>query len=129
MAPSEDNTTQAVAAGDPRIDAIHGAREAAEIVLAELLHRSETVITADDMAELQPEIELARSTINDCQQKEIDLTAAATTVAPLDQASVAKLQRLAADIDSATVRGAVVNATLNGLASILNSAIRIKAMV
>jgi len=119
----------AVAAGDPRMEAIHAAREATEIVLAELLHRSETVITADDMAELQPEIELARGTVNDCRQKEIDLTAAGTTVPPLDPASVAKLQSLAASIDVATVRNAVVTAALRGLASILNSAVRIKAMV
>jgi len=42
----------AMATGDPRIEAIQAAREAAEIVLAELLHRSEDVITADDMADL-----------------------------------------------------------------------------
>lgn len=119
----------APAPGDPRIDAVRAAKEAAEIVLAELLHRSETVITADEMAELQPEIELARGTVNDCRQKEIDLTAAGTTIPPLDSASVAKLESLAASIDAATVRSAVVNAALSGLASILNSAIRIKAMV
>ena len=121
-------TASAVSAGDPRIEAIHAAREAAEIVLAELLHRSETVITADEMAELQPEIELARGTVDDCRQKEIDLTAAGSTVPPLDPASVAKLQSLAAGIDAATMRNAVVTAGLSGLAAILNSAVRIKAM-
>ncbi len=105
-------TAPAMAAGDPRIEAIHAARDAAEIVLAELLHRSETVITADDMAELQPEIELARGTVNDCRQKEIDLTAAGTTIPPLDPASVAKLQSLAATIDAATVRNAVITRTV-----------------
>jgi len=119
----------AMATGDPRIEAIQAAREAAEIVLAELLHRSEDVITADDMADLQPEIELARSTVNDCRQKEIDLTAAGVIIPPLEPASVAKLQSLAESIDAATVRAAVVSATLGGLAAILNSAIRIKAMI
>jgi len=119
----------AMATGDPRIEAIQAAREAAEIVLAELLHRSEDVITADDMADLQPEIELARSTVHDCRQKEIDLTAAGVTIPPLEPASVAKLQSLAESIDAATVRAAVVSATLGGLAAILNSAIRIKAMI
>ena len=69
------------------------------------------------------------SIVNDCRQKEIDLTAAGTTVPPLDPSSVAKLQSLAASIDVATVRNAVVTAALSGLASILNSAVRIKAMV
>lgn len=116
-------------AADPRIAAIHAARESAELVLAELLHRSDEVVTADEMADLQPEIELARSTVHDCRQKEIDLTAAGTTVQPLDPASTAKLQGLAAKVDEATVRSAIINATLDGLASILNTAIRINAML
>ncbi len=114
---------------DPRIAAIHAARVAAETVLAELISRSEDAITADDMADLQPEIELARGTVHDCRQKEIDLTAAATTVAPLNPASLAKLQQLADSVDRATVRNAIASAALGGLASILNSAIRINAML
>jgi hypothetical protein len=81
------------------------------------------------MAELQPEIELARSTINDCTQKEVDLMASLTTISPPDAAIVAKLQSLAASIDAATVKSAIVTATLAGLADVLNSAIRINAML
>ena len=116
-------------APDPRIAAIHAAKEGAEIVLAELLHRSDEVVTADAMAELQPEIELARGIVDDCTQKEIDLTAASVVITPLDPASVTKLQSLAEDIDKATVRSAVLNATLSGLGAVLNSAIRINAML
>jgi hypothetical protein len=126
--PTSQNTPL-TPAGDPRIAAIHSARVAAEAVLVELMRRSEDAITADDMADLQPEIELARGTIHDCRQKEIDLTAAATTVQPLNPASVAKLQQLADSVDRATVRNAIASAALGGLASILNSAIRINAML
>jgi hypothetical protein len=112
-----------------RIAAIHAAQEGAEIALGELLHRSDDASTAAEMAELQPEIELARSTINDCTQKEVDLMASLTTISPPDAAIVAKLQSLAASIDAATVKSAIVTATLAGLADVLNSAIRINAML
>jgi hypothetical protein len=114
---------------DPRIAAIRAAQEGAEIVLAQLLHLSDEASTASEMAEIQPDIELARATINDCAQKEIDLTASLTTIAPPDAATVAKLQSLAASIDAATIKSAILNATLAGLADVLNSAIRINAML
>jgi hypothetical protein len=117
------------ASANPQLSAIRAAQEAAEIVLGELLHRSDNVITAEDMAALQPEIELARFTVHDCQQKQIDLLAASTVVTPPDPATLATLQSLADSIDSKTVRNAVVAATVDGLAAILNSAVRITAML
>jgi len=42
---------------------------------------------------------------------------------------VAELHNLAASIASKTVRNAVISATIDGLAAILNSAVRITAMV
>ena len=114
---------------DPRIAAIHAAKEGAEIVLAELLHKSDDARTAAEMADLQPEIVLARNTVDDCSQKEIDLTAALNTIALPNPATVAKLQSLGASIDAATVRDAIIKATVDGLGAILNSAIRINAML
>ncbi|MDQ6664304.1 MAG: hypothetical protein M3Z23_07910 [Acidobacteriota bacterium] len=127
--PAGAATFSGLAADDPRISSIQAAKEAAELVLAELLHRADDVITADQMAELEPDIQLARNTIEDCRQKEIDLTAADTTFPPLDPASAAKLQQLARQIDAATGRAAIVTASLDGLASILNTAIRINAVL
>ena len=128
-APAEVAASAVPPSADPRIAAIHAAKEGVEIVLAELLHRSDDAGTATEMADLQPEIVLARNTVDDCSQKEIDLTAALTTIALPDPATVAKLQSLGASIDAATVRGAIISATLDGLGAILNSAIRINAML
>ncbi|MDQ6707413.1 MAG: hypothetical protein M3Z85_15725 [Acidobacteriota bacterium] len=118
-----------LAANDPRIVSIQAARAASELVLAELLRRAGDVITADQMAELEPGIQLARNTIEDCAQKEIDLTAADTTFPPLDPASASELQQLGGQIDEATVRNAIITASLDGLGSILNTATRIDAIL
>ncbi len=113
---------------DNRLAAVRAAREACELVLAELLERTDDAVTAQDMAALQPEIQVARNTIDDSRQREIDLTAAGTSIAPLDAATEANLQGMGAKVDAATIRDMVADATLDDLAAILNTAIRINAI-
>ena len=129
IAPAPVASARNSLAGNPQVAAIRAAREASEIALGELLHRSDDALTAEEVAKLQPEIELARFTVNDCRQKEIDLLAAGSVIPTLDAAILDRLQSLADSLDSATVRNAVTAATIDGLAAILNSAVRITAML